>query len=72
MSTNYADAQGANIAEVLDILREFGATAEVFTAQEAMRLAFVLQGLHAQLATHTIVIAAVPITPSLPHLTPNL
>lgn len=63
MSTQYGDAQADNIAEVLEILRELGATAEAFSPNDAMRLAFVVQGLQAQLATHTIVIAAVPITP---------
>ena len=60
MSTNYTNAQADNIAEVLDILCELGATAEAFTSNDAMRLTFVLQSLQDHLSTHTIIIAAVP------------
>lgn len=60
MSTRYSNAQTDNVAEVLEILGELGASAQTFTSNNAIRLAFVVQSLHTYLSTHTIIIAAVP------------
>jgi hypothetical protein len=60
MSTIPPDPQQANIAELLEMIREIGGTAEAFAAGDATRLALKIQALQAKLATHTIIIGVVP------------